>query len=80
MSKQLSEVTVKAEKLTCEAAIYHAKAMAAQGLQRAEETRAAAAGAEAQALKVWGVLYSCTAVPHCGGGYSGLQRGDVGYV
>lgn len=52
MSGRLSELTSRASSLTCEASTYTAKSVAAAGLQRAEETRAAAAGAEAEALKV----------------------------
>lgn len=52
MCGRLSELTTRESTLTCEAATYTAKSVAAAGLQRAEETRASAAGAEAQALKV----------------------------
>lgn len=52
MSSRLSELTARGEALGCEAAAALAQAMAARGLQSAEETRATAAAAEAQALKV----------------------------
>lgn len=52
MAHRVSELSVQAEGLSCEAATYGAKAVAARGLQKAEEARATAAGAEADALKV----------------------------
>jgi hypothetical protein len=48
----MSELAVKAEVLSRELAAFNAKAVAARGLSRAEGARAAAAGAEAQALQV----------------------------
>lgn len=62
MSSRLSELSTRAEGLTCEAATYNAKAVAARGLQSAEQTRAAAAGAEAEALRV--SLLACVLVGH----------------
>jgi hypothetical protein len=52
MSSRLSELASRSEALTREVATFNAQAVAARGLASAEETRATAAGAEAQALKV----------------------------
>jgi hypothetical protein len=54
MTSRVSELSALGDGLSCESATHNAKAVAARGLQKAEETRAAAAGAEAEALKVGG--------------------------
>lgn len=59
MSTLLTELSAQAHTFSCEAAAAKAQAMGARGLQTAEEARAAAAGAEAEALRV--SVYGSTA-------------------